>query len=93
MLAFTAVSSLPSPMDKGNHDDINCKLYVVYKGASDKWMNIEVRKAFKNNCNKDDVIHCGVSVDEFCYHRDFFFLNGVAIATVQGNSKAIDTAS
>ena len=42
MLTFTAVMDLPSSMNKDKNDCKNFKLYVIYKGASDKWISIKV---------------------------------------------------
>ena len=42
MLTFTAVMDLPSSMNKEKNDFKNFKLYVIYKGASDKWITIKV---------------------------------------------------
>ena len=42
MLTFTAVMDLPSSMNKEKNDCKNFKLYVIYKGASDKWITIKV---------------------------------------------------
>ena len=94
ILTFTAIMNTPSPMNKCNYDALNNKLYDAYKVAADKSKNnagLEVRKIIKNDCNKDDVINCSVSIDQSWQHGGFSLLKGVVVATCHDNTKVIDT--
>ena len=73
-------------------DAINIKLYNVCKEAADRGKNnaaLEVRKVIKNDCNKDDIIDCGVSIDRSWQRRDFSSVKGVAVAACHDNTKVI----
>ena len=68
MVKFRTIMNVLLPINKDNFDVINVnKLYDAYMSGATESMKraaFEVRKITNRSCKNDDLVDCGVSIDE-----------------------------